>query len=231
MKTKDIVLIVEDDKSISKMLEFALMQEGCKCILVGTIKDAADTLNLNRPDAILLDLGLPDGDGKGFIKTVRANFSIPIIIVSARHDEKEIVTCLDMGADDYVTKPLSTYELLARLRSAQRRLFGFMSEKSSLSCHEITLDVKEHTVYKNGTIVKVTPIEFNLLKYFLSHRNQVLTHNRLLKEIWGVGYQHEMQYLRTYINSLRKKIETDSTRPKYILTEMKVGYRFHCSDN
>ncbi|MBU0631501.1 response regulator [bacterium] len=231
MKKKDIVLIVEDDRSISKMLEFALAQEGYKSLVADTLKHAADLLQLNKPDVILLDLGLPDGDGKGFIKLVRSDYLIPIIVVSARSDEKEIVTCLDMGADDYVTKPLSTYELLARLRSAQRRLFGFMPTNNRMSCNEITLDTKEHIVYKSGGMVKLTPIEFNLLKYFLSNRNQVLTHSRLLKEVWGIGYQHEMQYLRTYINSLRKKIEDDSTRPRYIVTEMKIGYRFFCTDD
>lgn len=230
MRPKELILIVEDDPSISKLLHFSLTQEGYKCVVAEDMHHALRHLQACKPDIILLDLGLPDGDGKNLIRTVRSESLTPIIVVSARNDEKEIVASLDMGSDDYVTKPFSTYELLARIRSAQRRSLGLMQSTERITCDAITLDLQHHSVYKDNALLRLTPTEFNLLKYCILHPNQVLTHARLLKEVWGVGYQLEMQYLRTFINSLRKKIEDDPARPKYIVTEKGIGYRFCCND-
>ncbi len=228
MKTEELVLIVEDDEAISKMLSFSLRQHGYRVLSVSDIHGAARALHVHSPDMVLLDLGLPDGDGKGMIKTIRSELSVPIIVVSARRDEKEVVASLDAGADDYVTKPFSLDELLARIRSAQRRFLGLHPSINLMTCGDMMVNAEEHTVQKEGEMLKLTPTEFNLLRYFMVHRNQVLPYARILKEIWGVGYQNEMQYLRTYINSLRKKIESDPARPRYIRTEMGIGYRFVC---
>lgn len=228
---KELVLIVEDDKGIHKMLSFALEQEGYKTLIAEDLKKAHRYFQVHKPDIILLDLGLPDGDGKTFIKTVRHEISTPIIVLSARNDEREIVMSLDLGADDYVTKPFSTHELFARMRSAYRRASGLQLSSCHLICSSLSLDTERHIALKNSHPLKLTPTEFNLLKYCMLHPNQVLTHARLLKEVWGVGYQHEMQYLRTFINSLRKKVEDNPARPDIIITEMGIGYRFQCHDD
>ncbi|MDD3592416.1 MAG: response regulator transcription factor [Sulfurovum sp.] len=228
--TKDLVLIVEDDLAISKMLHYMLKQDGYKCMISENLKNALRTFQTHNPEIILLDLGLPDGDGKSFIKTVRKETTIPIIVVSARHDEQEIVAALDAGADDYVIKPFSDIELSARIRSAQRRSIGVSPSHDSIVCGDIILELDALVVYKKGIALNLTPTEFNLLKYFMMHPNQVLTHANVLKEVWGVGYQNEMHYLRTFVNSLRKKIEDDSSRPHYIVTQMRVGYRFNCEN-
>ena len=231
MKTKDLILIVEDDPGISKMLQFTLTQDGYRCVIAENLKNAYRIFEVNNPDIILLDLGLPDGDGKTLIKSVRAQAMTPIIVVSARHAEHEIVAALDAGADDYVLKPFSDIELSARIRSAQRRLLGIIPSQQHIVCGELVLQIETLIVSKNETILKLTPTEFNLLKYCMLHPNQVLTHSRILKEVWGVGYQHEMHYLRTFVNSLRKKIENDPSRPQYIITQMGVGYRFYCQND
>lgn len=228
MKPYGLILIIEDDEAIRKLLTLTLEQHDYKVLLAKDRQSALRELQSNSPDAILLDLGLPDGDGKELIKVIRAELNTPVIVVSARQEEKEIVSSLDLGADDYVTKPFSPTELLARIRSAQRRFMGLQRGSSLVTCNGLSVDTDQFSVSKEGLPLKLTPTEFNLLKYFMLHRNQVLTHTRLLKEVWGIGYQNEMQYLRTYINSLRKKIEADPTRPTYIQTELGVGYRFCC---
>jgi len=228
MKPHQQILIVEDDEAISQLLQLAFKQLGHKVFLAKDRQSALRELQTRSLDIILLDLGLPDGDGKELIKTIRAAVQTPIIVVSARHEEKEIIASLDLGADDYVTKPFSTHELLARVRSAQRRFLGPQTT-SIITCNSLTIDIEQFTVIKGDQSIKLTPTEFNLLKYFMLHRNEVLTHVKILKEVWGIGYQHEMQYLRTYVNALRKKIETSTTAPEYIQTELGIGYRFVCS--
>ena len=228
MKPHDLVLIIEDDESISRMLGTSLEQQGYKTLVAADMHSAFRLFRSSRPDVILLDLGLPDGDGKTMIKTIRTETTIPIIVISARHEEKEVIASLDAGADDYVFKPFSLDELAARMRSAHRRFLGLQPSVSIIVCQDIVLDIAERSAQKKGEYLKLTPTEYNLLKYFILHRNKVLPYARILKEVWGVGYQSEMQYLRTYINSLRRKIETDAARPGYIRTEMGVGYRFVC---
>jgi len=231
MRVQELILIIEDDEAISKMVSLSLHQQGFKTLIATDIKSARRLIHANSPDLIILDLGLPDGDGKELIKDIRSELSTPIIVVSARNDEKEVIASLDSGADDYVIKPFSVDELLARVRSAQRRFLGLQPNVNVIICHEIILDIEGHLAWMRGNVLKLTPTEFNLLKYFILHRNQVLPSARILKEIWGVGYQNEMQYLRTYINSLRKKIETDTARPTYIQTELGIGYRFTCNSS
>lgn len=228
MKPQQLILIVEDDEAISRLLATSLYQYGYKTIQAKDRHSALREIQTRNPDLILLDLGLPDGDGKELIKTIRSDLSTPIIIVSARSEENEIIASLDAGADDYMTKPFSTYELMARVRSTLRRFLGTQQTGNVITCHNITIDLEQCTAMKANQPLKLTPTEFNLLKYLMLHPNQVLPHMKILKEVWGVGYQNEMQYLRTYINILRKKIEVDTTAPKYIQTEMGMGYRFVC---
>jgi two-component system KDP operon response regulator KdpE len=229
MKLQELVLIVEDDQAISKLLSVSLEQEGYRTMVIKDLHNAKRVLGTHSPDLILLDLGLPDGDGKSLISLVRSNKETPIIVVSARNSEKEIVAALDLGADDYVTKPFSTHELLARVRSAKRRFLGLQAQSNTINCGSLSLDLDQYALTRDEAPIKLTPTEFNLLKYMMLRRNQVLTHKQILIEVWGTSYQNEMQYLRTYINSLRKKIEEDTTRPMYIRTELSVGYRFCCN--
>ncbi len=230
MSTKQIVLIIEDDKSIAKILSSAL-EKDYKPIVATNLEDAFRKLTSFNPQTILLDLGLPDGDGKEFIKKIRSFYNRPIIVVSARFDEKEIVACLDLGADDYVTKPFSIKQLQARIRSTCRRYNNLATPlENKIFCQELCIDFVNRVVQKGDKLIKLTPTEYNLLRFFVTHPNKVLTHQNILKEVWGIGYQHEMQYLRTYINSLRKKIEDDTTRPRYIITESSIGYRFYFTE-
>lgn len=228
--TKDLILIVEDDPAISKMLHYTLTQDGYKCMVSENLKNALRIFQTHNPEIILLDLGLPDGDGKSLIKAVRKETMTPIIVVSARHDEHEIVSALDAGADDYVLKPFSDIELSARIRSTQRRAIGVTPYQDRIACGDIVVETGTLLAYKKDVVLNLTPTEFNLLKYFMTHPNQVLTHANVLKGVWGVGYQHEMHYLRTFVNSLRKKIEDDPSRPYYIVTQMRIGYRFYCDN-
>lgn len=228
MKPTETILIVEDDYAIGKLLTLSLVEYGFKTRLAPDIHTAKRDFITHNPSLIILDLGLPDGDGKTFIKEVRKSARTPIIILSARNDEKEIIASLDFGADDYVIKPFSISELLARIRSTLRRVLSEHTTTTILTCKDIQLDVTNKEVMLNNTHLKLTPTEYNLLKYFMQNANKVLCHQQILKEVWGVGYQNQMQYLRTYINSLRKKIEINPTRPLYITTESSIGYRFSC---
>lgn len=228
MKLQNTILIVEDDESIGRLLQTSLQQHDYKTIWAKDRQSAQREVQTRSFDLILLDLGLPDGDGKELIQILRSNLSTPIIVVSARFDEHEIITCLDIGADDYVTKPFSTNQLLARVRSAQRRILSHQTPDTVLQCDQLQLDTEQFTLMKENKTVKLTPTEFNLLKYLMLHPNQVLPHAKILKEVWGIAYEYEMQYLRTYINALRKKIETNTTSPRYIQTELGIGYRFVC---
>lgn len=230
MLKRDSVLIIEDDEAISKFLQISLEQQGYKTTVVHTLQKANAYLNAEMPSLILLDLGLPDGDGKNMIKSIRSSLSLPIIVISARDDEKEIIGSLDLGADDYITKPFSIEELLARIRSIQRRFMNIVPTSQVLTCGDIKMDIEQKIVHVRSLQIKLTPTEFSLLQYLIINRNKVLTHAKILKEVWGIGYQNEMQHLRTYINLLRKKIEEDTTRPFYIRTELGIGYRFYCSD-
>ena len=227
MKTNELILIVEDDDAISKLLTISLTEYGFKTRHANDLAMAKREFISYNPTLIILDLGLPDGDGKSLIKVVRKESKTPIIVLSARNDEKEIIAALDLGADDYVTKPFSTSELLARVRSTLRRVDHNISHEI-LTCKDISIDFTKKEVTLRNALLRLTPTEYNLLRYLMQNANKVLPHQQILKEVWGVGYQNEMQYLRTYINSLRKKIEKSSTRPEYITTESSIGYRFSC---
>ena len=222
------ILIVEDDPSVKKLLEITFKEYGFDFISCESKKSALALFLSQNPNLVVIDLGLPDGDGKDLIKDLRAISKVPLIVVTARHDEKEIVASLDNGADDYVTKPFSINELIARIKANLRRTAGKENIKEKIICGELKLDLPSRNISFKEEMLKLTPIEYELLKYFLLNANKTLTHKQILKEVWGTGYQNEMQYLRTYVNTLRKKIEKNSTRPNYIKTESGIGYRFCC---
>ncbi len=225
-----LIQIIEDDPSVKKLLEITFREYGFNHISCENKKNAMVMFLSHNPDLLIVDLGLSDGDGKEFIKQVREISKLPIVVLSARHDEKEIIAALDAGADDYMTKPFSVNELLARIRTNLRRNTGDENISSKILCGELEMDIASRDIFFKNEQLKLTPIEYELLKYFLLNTNKTLTHKQILKEVWGVGYQSEMQYLRTYVNTLRKKIEQNSTRPNYIKTESGIGYRFCCNN-
>jgi len=225
-----LIQIVEDDPSVKKLLEITFKEYHFHSISCESKKSAIGMFLGHNPDLLIVDLGLPDGDGKEFIKQIREISKIPIIVLSARHDEKEIVAALDAGADDYITKPFSVNELLARIRANLRRKTNEENISDTIICGALEMDIASRDIFFKKEPLKLTPIEYELLKYFVLNTNKTLTHKQILKEVWGVGYQNEMQYLRTYVNTLRKKIEQNSTRPTYIKTESGIGYRFCCNN-
>ncbi|MFA5234660.1 MAG: response regulator transcription factor [Sulfurimonas sp.] len=226
---KQLIQIVEDDVSVKKLLEITFKEYQFNCISCENKKSAMMLFLTHTPDLLIVDLGLSDGDGKEFIKQIREISKIPIVVLSARHDEKEIITALDFGADDYITKPFSINELLARVRAALRRKANDEKILEKIVCGDLEMDIASRDIFFKREKLKLTPIEYELLKYFLLNTNKTLTHKQILREVWGIGYQNEMQYLRTYVNTLRKKIEENSTRPSYIKTESGIGYRFSCN--
>lgn len=229
MTQKNLIQVIEDDNSVRKLLDVAFKEYGFSSISCENKTNAMRMFLSYKPDVILVDLGLPDGDGKEFIKDIREFSNVPIIVLSARHDENEIIRALDSGADDYITKPFSVNELLARIRvNLRRKELNDVDEDTTLACNDLSMDIASRTFKCRSDVMKLTPIEYDLLKYFLLNKNKTLTHKQILKDVWGVGYQEQMQYLRTYVNSLRKKIEENRTRPRYIRTESGIGYRFCC---
>lgn len=228
---KPLILIVEDDASVRNLLEITFREYEFDSIASSNKQNAYRFFLSNNPDLIIVDLGLPDGDGKDLIKELREVSKVPIIVLSARHDENEIITALDFGADDYITKPFSLKELVARIRTNLRRHMIGTHQTNSFQSGDFEVDLMSKSIqFKNGHL-KLTPMEYDLLKYFILNSNRTLTHRQILKEVWGIGYQNEMQYLRSYVNTLRKKIESNSTRPNYIKTESGIGYRFCCEEN
>lgn len=224
---KETILIIDDDSAIRKLLEVALSAAGYHPITIATGKEGLNRAAIEAPALVLLDLGLPDMDGKEFLIRFREWSQSPVIVLSARSGESEKIAALEGGCDDYLTKPFGTGELLARIKAALRRSGSNGGDSSSaLSSDNLSLDIVSHTVILDNEELKLTPKEFDLLKILRQNSGKVLTHAWLLKEIWGIGYQNETHYLRVFINQLRQKIETDSTRPKRIVTETGIGYRF-----
>lgn len=222
------ILIIDDEIQIRKLLEISLETNNYKVSLAVNGKDGISLAASHQPDLILLDLGLPDEDGQIILKKLREWFSNPIIILSVKNSEEEIVKALDNGANDYLTKPFRTQELLARIRTALRSKM-ISNKESTISFGNNTIDFISRTVKKEDEIVKLTATEYNLLALLIKNDGRVLTHQLILKEIWGQSYSEQTQYLRVFIAQLRKKIEDDPNRPRYIVTESGVGYRFNTS--
>lgn len=224
---KETILIIDDDSAIRKLLEVALSAAGYNPVCIATGKEGLNRAAIDAPALVLLDLGLPDMDGKEFLMRFREWSQSPVIVLSARSGESEKIAALEGGCDDYLTKPFGTGELLARIKAAlRRRGIGMGDSSSGLLSDNLSMDITSHTVMLDNAELKLTPKEFELLKTLMQNSGKVLTHTWLLKEIWGIGYQNETHYLRVFINQLRQKIETDSARPKRIITETGIGYRF-----
>lgn len=223
--SKAEILIIDDEPQIRKLLEINLESNGYKVLQAANGKEGI-TLSANHPpDLILLDIGLPDKSGHEILKELRTWYNKAIIILSVQDSETDIVKALDNGATDYLTKPFRTGELLARIRSAIRRNNADES-KTTASFSDLQIDFTARTVTKNNALIKLTSTEYNLLSLFARNEGRVLTHQFILKEIWGLGFQTETQYLRVFVATLRKKIEDNPNQPKHIVTESGVGYRF-----
>jgi two-component system KDP operon response regulator KdpE len=217
------VLVVDDEPQILRALTTTLRGAGYEVDTAATASDALTRAAVRPPDAVILDLVLPDGTGTDVCRELRTWTQLPIVILSAVGDEREKVAALDAGADDYVTKPFGVDELLARLRAALRRV-GPPGEPV-ISVGELTVDLERRAVTMAGRPVQLTPHEFGLLRLFVTNAGKLLTHRTILKEVWGPAYQTESHYLHVYVSQLRRKIEEDPARPRYILTEPGAGYR------
>ena len=225
MENKYHILIIDDEPQIRKILRITLESNSYKVTEAENGNDGIVLAASQKPHLIILDLGLPDQDGISVLKNIRDWSSIPIIILSVRNSEEDIVTCLDIGADDYLTKPFNTSELLARIRASLRRA-SHINEDNIFSDGSLVVDLVSRIVKKDSVEIKLTSTEYELLVLFLKNVGKVLTHRYILKEIWGPAYIEQSQYPRVFVGNLRKKIEDDPSKPKLILTESGVGYRF-----
>jgi two-component system, OmpR family, KDP operon response regulator KdpE len=226
---KTEVLIIDDEVQIRKLLNIALGSNGYTVNQAGTAKEGLAIASTHPPDVVILDLGLPDENGHCVLQKLREWYTNPVIILSVQNSEEDIIKALDNGANDYLTKPFRTGELLARIRSAIRS--SLLEESTpSITCDDLVIDLTERTVRKKGELIKLTATEYALLALFVRNEGKVLTHQYLLRDVWGPGYINQSQYLRVFVAQLRKKIETDPNRPKLILTESGIGYRFVCED-
>ncbi len=219
------ILVIDDEVQIRKLLEITLQSNDFVVKEAGTGKEGLLMAANHSPDLIILDLGLPDESGHSILKKLRQWYSKSIIILSVQSSEEDIVKALDNGANDYLIKPFRTGELLARIRSSLRHT-GSEESNSLIDCDDLQIDLTARTVKKKNEIIKLTGTEYTLLALFAKNEGKVLTHQYLLKQVWGPGHINESQYLRVYIAQLRKKIENDPNRPSHLITESGVGYRF-----
>lgn len=222
---KAVILIIDDEPQIRKLLEINLENNDYKVMLAATGKEGLVMAASYAPELILLDIGLPDSSGHDILRELRTWYNKSIIILSVLGSEDDIIRALDNGATDYMTKPFRMGELLARIRASISRNNATNSD-SQIVCDDLTIDFIGRTVRRSGDIIKLTSTEYNLIRLFAQNEGRVLTHQFLLKEIWGVSYQQETQYLRVFVAQLRKKLEKNPNQPKHILTESGVGYRF-----
>ncbi len=221
------IILIEDEAQIRRFLRTTLTSEGYKIIESETGKQGMTEARTRKPDLIILDLGLPDMDGVEVVKGVRAWSSVPVIILSARSQETDKISALDAGADDYLVKPFGVGELLARIRVSLRHVSSTATgeETGAFSVDELRVDMIHRKVTVGGAEVHLTPIEYRLLTVLVKHAGKVLTHRTLLKEVWGPNYVDRAHYLRIYMGILRHKLEKDPARPRFLLTEVGVGYR------
>ncbi|HEX7845060.1 MAG TPA: response regulator transcription factor [Chitinophagaceae bacterium] len=218
------ILVIDDEMQIRRLLEITLETNNYNVETATSAREGLRIAASHPPDLVILDIGLPDENGHETLKKLREWYTRPILILSVQSNEEDIVKALDNGANDYLIKPFRTGELLARIRSALRTINAEGNE--TINAGDLQIDLSARTVRKNNEPVKLTATEYNLLSLLVMHEGKVLTHQYLLREIWGPGYINQSQYLRVFIAQLRKKIETDANRPAYIITESGVGYRF-----
>jgi two-component system KDP operon response regulator KdpE len=224
MTNTGTILIIDDEIQIRRLLDITLTAQGYNILEAHSAKEGMVQAATMHPLLIILDLGLPDMDGFQVLKKLREWYQKPIIILSVRNQEEDIIKALDNGANDYLTKPFRTGELLARIRVALRQIQG--NDDPCLSYGNLTIDLSSHIVRKKGEIIKLTTTEYSLLTLMVRNEGRVLTHQFILKEIWGHGYIEQTQYLRVFMAQLRKKIEDEPTKPKLLNTESGIGYRF-----
>jgi two-component system, OmpR family, KDP operon response regulator KdpE len=222
---KNTVLIIEDEPPIRKLLTITLEGSGYKVVDADNGTEGARLASSVKPELILLDLGLPDQDGKEVIATVREWSQVPIIVCSVRSEDNEIVKALELGADDYITKPFNPDVLLARIHANLRKSVTQEAGEPELVNGHIRMDLVRHEVFLDDVKTTFTPKEYELLRYFLIHRGKMLTHRQILKDVWGPAHGDDMQYLRVYISQLREKIEPEGSDTTYIVTEPGIGYR------
>lgn len=222
---KNTILLIDDEPQIRKMLRIALEGVSYKTVECDNGKEGVRLVASVKPELVLLDLGLPDIDGKEVISQVREWSQVPIIVLSVRNDDAEIAAALNMGAGDYVTKPFNHEVLLARINANLRKVATQEAGEPELVNGKIRMDLVRHEVFISGDKTSFTPKEYELLRYLMTHRGKMLTHRQILKDVWGPAHAEDMQYLRVYISQVREKIEDDPAAPDYIVTETGIGYR------
>ena len=220
------LLIVEDEAAIRRLLRTIVTPHGWEVVEALTAREAVEQARKTLPELILLDLGLPDMDGLDLILTLKRERPVPLIVLSSRDGEQDKIQALDLGADDYVTKPFSEGELLARIRTAQRHAIQQVGGRPMVVAGDLEIDLVTRQVRKAGQQLHLSPTEFDLLRLLARHAGRILTHRQILEQVWGPAQAEEVQYLRVYIRQLRQKIEADPNAPQRILTEPGIGYRF-----
>ena len=221
------LLVVEDDVQIRRFVRLSLEREGFRVREAETYASGLVDAGTSKPDVVILDLGLPDGDGTDFVRELRGWSQVPVLILSARTMETDKIDVLDAGADDYLTKPFSVGELLARVRALLRRVSRSPDSESAVAHFgDVMVDMTRRLVLRNGTPVHLTAIEYRLLVALIANANKVVTHRQLLRDVWGPTHVESSHYLRIYVSHLRQKLEVDPTLPQHLLTEIGVGYRF-----
>jgi two-component system KDP operon response regulator KdpE len=224
MTNNPLILVIDDESQMRRLLQLTLESNGFRIHLTATGADGIRMAASDHPELIILDLGLPDMNGLEALKNIREWSSLPIIILSVRNTEADIVACLSAGADDYLVKPFRTGELLARVKTALRHR-NLYSGKEIFQVHGISIDLSARIIKKHSEIVKLTSTEYSLLALFIRNAGRVLTHRYILEQVWGPTFVEETQYTRVYIGQLRKKIEDDPAKPKILITESGIGYR------
>ncbi|HEV8025863.1 MAG TPA: response regulator [Stellaceae bacterium] len=225
MARRTTVLIVDDEPPIRRFLRTSLAAQDYEVIEAGNGAEAIRAMASAAPDLVILDLGLPDMNGTEVIRSIRGSSPVPIIVLSVRNDERGKVEALDLGADDYITKPFGMEELVARIRTALRHRFQEKGETPVFVAGDLSVDLVRRIVKRSGAEVKLSPKEYDLLRLLVENAGKVLTHRHLLAKVWGPAHTEDAQYLRVFIRSLRHKLEADPARPALILTEPGVGYR------
>jgi two-component system KDP operon response regulator KdpE len=221
-----VALLIEDERQIRRFVRTALEAEGWNVHETDTVRQGLIDAGTRKPELIILDLGLPDGDGMDFLRDLRGWTKVPVIVLSARVGEQDKIEALDAGADDYLTKPFGVGELLARVRAAARRRQEVGTSHGAIfEFGDVKIDLSLRTVQKRGTAIHLTPIEYRLLTLLIANSGKVLTHRQILREVWGPSHSEDGHYVRVYMGHLRQKLEDEPAQPKHILTETAVGYR------